>query len=88
MDNTVVKIGCFVIIVFHLFWLILGFMFGEGILFGHRCFDDVIRTFNGTQIMVTIVSLALILKNKPVGFVLLAITILSTYIIELGHWMF
>ena len=88
MDNIVVKIGCFAIIVFHLFWLILGFMFGGGILFGHRYFDDVIRTFNGTQIMVTIVSLALIFKNKPVGFVLLAITILSTYIIELGHWMF
>jgi hypothetical protein len=70
---------------FHLFWLFLIFIFGEGILFGHRYFDGIIRIFSGIEIIITIVSVILIIKNRKLGYVLLAISILSTVIIELGH---
>ncbi len=63
-------------------------MVGEGILFGHRYFDDVIRTFTGIEMIISILSIVLIFKDKQIGYVLLTLSILSTYIIALGHRMF
>lgn len=62
-------------------------MVGEGILFGQRYFDEVIRTFTGIEIILSVVSLFLIFKEKKVGYVLLTASILSTYIIQFGHRM-
>ena len=63
-------------------------MVGEGILFGHRYFDDVIRIFTGIEIIILTVSIVLIFRDKQIGYVLLTISILSTYIIAFGHRMF
>jgi len=63
-------------------------MVGEGILFGHRYFDDVIRTFTGIEMIISIASIVLIFKDKQIGYVLFAISILSAYIIAFGHRMF
>lgn len=87
MNNKITKIGCSVAIGFHLIWLSFGIMAGEGILFGLRYFDEVIRIFNGAEIIISIVSVILIFKERKIGYILFAVTILSTYIIELGHWM-
>ncbi len=87
MKNKITKIGCSVAVGFHLSWLSFGLVAGEGILFGHRYFDEVIRTFSGIEAIISIVSIILIFKERKIGYVLLAATILSTYIIELGHWM-
>jgi len=87
MNNKTVKICCSAITGFHLFLLSIIFMVGEGILFGHRYFDETIRTFTGIEIVLSAVSLFLIFKDKQVGYILLAISILSTYIITFGHRM-
>lgn len=87
MNNKTAKMGCSAIACFHLFLLSTIFMVGEGILFGHRYFDEVIRTFTGIEIVLSVVSLFLIFKEKQVGYVLLAVSILSTYIITFGHRM-
>ena len=87
MKNKITKISCSVAISFHLLWLSFGIMAGEGILFGLRYFDEVIRIFNGTEIIISIVSVVLIFRERKIGYILFALTILSTYIIELGHWM-
>jgi len=63
-------------------------MMGEGILFGHRYFDETIRMFTGIEMIISILSIVLIFKDKRIGYVLLAISILSTYIVTLGHRMF
>jgi len=88
MNNKTTKIGCFVITGFHLFLLNTIFMVGEGILFGFRYFDEIIRIFTGIEMIISIVSVVLIFKDKQMGYVLLALSILSTYIIALGHRMF
>ena len=83
-----IKIGCSVGTSLHLFFLSTIFMVGEGILFGHRYFDDVIRIFTGIEIIILTVSIVLIFRDKQIGYVLLTISILSTYIIAFGHRMF
>ena len=60
---------------------------GEGILFGHRYFDEVIRTFTGVEIVLSVTSLFLIFKEKQMGYVLLIVSVLCTYIIQFGHRM-
>ena len=87
MNDKTVKIGCSTLTGFHLFFLSTIFMMGEGILFGFRYFDDVIRTFAGIEMVVSILSIVLIFKDKQIGYVLLALSILSTYIITFGHRM-
>ena len=87
MNNKTVKIGCSAVTCFHLFLLGTIFMVGEGILFGHRYFDEVIRIFTGIEIILSVVSLFLIFKEQKAGFVLLTVSILSTYIIQFGHRM-
>ncbi|WP_048115632.1 hypothetical protein [Nitrosopumilus adriaticus] len=88
MNNKITKIGCSVGVGIHLFFLSTIFMVGEGILFGIRFFDEVIRVFTGVEILISIISVILIFKDKPIGFVLLAISVLSTYVIQFGHRMF
>jgi hypothetical protein len=87
MKSKLIKFGCSGIVAFHLLWLSILFIAGEGILFGHRYFDEIIRTFSVIEIILSIVSLILIFKEKSIGYVLLTISILSTYIIQLGHRM-
>jgi hypothetical protein len=87
MNNKTAKIGCSAVTGFHLFLLSAIFMAGEGILFGHRYFDEVIRTFTGIEIVLSVMSLLLIFKEKQIGYVLLTVSILSTYIIQFGHRM-
>ena len=72
----------------HLFLLTTIFMVGEGILFGHRYFDETIRIFAGTEIVLSIISIVLIFKEKQIGYVLLTLSVLSTYIIAFGHRIF
>jgi len=43
--------------------------------------------FGGIEIVLSAVSLFLIFKDKQVGYILLAISILSTYIITFEHRM-
>jgi len=88
MNNKTAKIGCFAAAGFYFFLLSTIFMMGEGILFGHRYFDETIRTFTGIEIVLSVVSVFLIFKDKQIGYILLAISILSTYIIAFGHRMF
>jgi hypothetical protein len=85
MNNKTAKIGYSAVTGFHLFLLSAIFMAGEGILFGHRYFDEVIRTFTGIEIVLSVMSLLLIFKEKQIGYVLLTVSILSTYIIQFGH---
>jgi len=66
---------------------VIGFFIGEGILFGHRYFDDVIRIFSVITIFITFVSFVLILKDKRIGYMVLSLLILITHIITLGHWI-
>jgi len=87
MNNKTVKIGCSAVTGFHLFLLSTIFMVGEGILFGHRYFDEAIRTFTGIEIVLSAVAIFLIFKEKQMGYVLLATSVLSTYIIQFGHRM-
>ena len=87
MKHKIVKIGCSTIFGFHLFLLSTIFMVGEGILFGFRYFDEVIRIFTGIEMIISIVSIILIFKDKQIGYVLLILSILSTYIITFGHRM-
>lgn len=87
MNNKTVKIGCSAVTGFHLFLLSTIFMIGEGILFGIRYFDDVTRVFTGIEMAISVVSVVLIFKDKKIGYVLLALSVLSTYIITLGHRM-
>ena len=69
----------------HLIWLILGIMFGEGIIFGIRVFEEI-QIFHVVQAILVVISGILIYKNQErKGYVLLAMSILSTYITELGH---
>jgi len=84
----IIKISCSITISFHLLWLSVFILVGEGILFGHRYFDETIRIFSGIEIILSIVSIILIFKEHKIGYLLLAITILSTYIIQLGHRIF
>jgi len=87
MNNKTAKIGCSVVTCFHLFLLSTIFMMGEGILFGFRYFDEIIRIFTGIEMIISIVSIVLIFKDKQMGYVFLALSILSTYIIAFGHHM-
>ena len=87
MNNKTAKISCSAVTGFHLFFLSAIFMVGEGILFGHRYFDDVIRIFIGIEMIFSILSIVLIFKDKQIGYVLLALSILSTYITIFGHRM-
>jgi len=87
MNNKTAKMGCSAIAGLHLFLLSAIFMAGEGILFGFRYFDETIRTFTGIEIVLSVVSLFLIFKGKQIGYVLLAVSILSTYVIAFGHRM-
>jgi len=87
MKSKLTKSGCSGIVSFNSLWLSILFIAGEGILFGHRYFDEIIRTFSGKEIILSIVSLVLIFKEKSIGYVLLTVSILSTYIIQLGHQM-
>ncbi|QMU55222.1 MAG: hypothetical protein GKS07_10205 [Nitrosopumilus sp.] len=87
MNRKTAKIGCSAIAGFHLFFLSTIFMVGEGILFGFRYFDDVIRIFTGIEMIISTVSIILIFKDKQMGYVILALSILSTYIIMFGHRM-
>lgn len=87
MNKKTVKIGCYTVTGFHLFLLNTIFMVGEGILFGFRYFDEIIRMFTGIEMIISIVSIVLIFKDKQIGYVLLASSILSTYIIIFGHRM-
>jgi len=75
------------LIAFHIFWLIIGFMTGEGVLFGHRYFDNTIRLFTGLEILLLLASSVLIYKNIRRGYVLAGLSLISTYVISLGHWM-
>ena len=86
--NKITKTSCIVTISFHLLWLSVSLVVGEGILFGHRYFDEVIRTFSGIEIIISIISVILILKDHKIGYLLFVLTILSTYIIQLGHRIF
>ena len=72
---------------YYLGWPIIGLLVGEGILFGHRYFDDVIRIFSAITIFITFVSFVLILKDKRIGYMILSLLILITHIITLGHWI-
>ena len=86
--NKLTKITYFEISGFHLTWLLLGIMFGEGILFGIRVFEEI-QMFHVGQTILVGVSGILIYKNQEKrGNVLLAISVLSTYIIEFGHRMY
>ncbi|MGH1568134.1 MAG: hypothetical protein ACRBBZ_02890 [Nitrosopumilus sp.] len=87
MNGKTAKIICSTVTGSHLFLLSTIFMVGEGILFGHRHFDDVIRIFAGIEIILSSVSLFLIFKEKQIGYVLLTVSVLSTYIIQFGHRM-
>ena len=86
--NKITKISCSAAISFHLLWLSTSLIVGEGILFGHRYFDEVIRTFSGIEIIISTMSVILILKDHKIGYLLFVLTILSTYIIQLGHRIF
>ena len=82
------KITFFGISGIHLTWLLLGIMFGEGILFGIRVFEEL-QIFHVVQAILVGISGILIYKNQEKrGYVLLAVSILSTYITEFGHRMY
>lgn len=87
MNSKTTKIACSAVTGLHLFLLGTIFMIGEGILFGHRYFDEVIRTFTGLEIVLFVMALFIIFKEKQIGYVLLAVSILSAYIIQFGHRM-
>jgi hypothetical protein len=72
---------------FHVFWLFIGFMVGEGILFGTRYFDNTIRIFTGIEILLSFVAVGFIYKNNRIGYVFFTISVITTYVIGLGHWM-
>lgn len=73
------------IVAFHIFWLIIEFMFGEGILFGHRYFDNTIRLYAGFEILLTLASSVIIYKNNRIGYLFFAISVGSTLVIGWGH---
>lgn len=75
------------IVAFHIFWMVIAFMMGEGILFGHRYFNDVMRIFAGLEILLALASSVLIYKNIRIGYVFFAIAAGSTYVISFGHRM-
>ena len=85
MISTYEKLAFGGVVAFHVFWLFIGFMMGEGILFGHRYFDNVIRIFTGLEIIILIASFVFIFKNTRIGYVFLGFALISTYIIEFGH---
>ena len=73
------------IVVFNVFWLFIEFMMGEGIIFGHRYFDNVIRTFSGLEIILFIASFVFIYKNTRIGYLFLAIALVTNIIFNWGH---
>lgn len=85
MISNIEKIIFACIVAIHMFWLVLISMVGEGIVFGTRSFDEVIRTFTGLEILLTIISTVFIYKNNKIGYVIFAISLLSTYVIIFGH---
>ena len=87
MISNTEKIIFACIVGFHIFWLIIGFMFGESILFGHRYFNDVTRIFTGLEILLALASSVFIYKNIRIGYVFFGLSLISTYVISLGHWM-
>jgi preprotein translocase subunit SecY len=63
------------------------FMVGEGIMFGIRVFDDVIRYPTVIMIIVSSIGIVLIFKEKTIGYLIVILSILITLIIGFGHRM-
>ena len=72
---------------FHLLWLSIGILFGEGILFGFRVFEEI-QFFNIIQIFVTGLSIFLVIRNSNKGYIMFAVSLISTYLIQFGHHMY
>jgi hypothetical protein len=88
MNEKVVKTSCLAGVILHLFVLSTVFAFGDGILFGFRYFDEAIQAFTGIEMTASVVAIVLIFKDKQIGFVLLGLSIASTYVIQFGHRIF
>lgn len=72
---------------FFVFFEVVIFLFGEGIMFGIRVFDNEIRLFALSGIFVSSMGIVLILKDKNIGYLIVSVTILITLIIFFGHMM-
>jgi hypothetical protein len=62
-------------------------MFGEGILFGIRVFDDVIRLHAVAMVIISSIGMVLIFKDKIIGYVIVALTMIITLMVYFGHRM-
>ena len=85
MNLTIEKAVLIVIVPFHIFVQFLIFSGGEGVLFGVRYVDNPIRIFTGVQIIISIISIALVSKNTKLVSVFFGLSVACAYIIEFGH---
>ncbi len=85
MINNIEKSVFGGVVAFHIFWLFILNIVGEAIMYGHRYFDDTIRNFTLFEIIILIVSFIVIYKNKRISYIILGISLVSSYIVLLGH---
>ena len=62
-------------------------MYGEGILFGHRVYLDVLGPFILGALAASAASMLMICRNCDAGYPLLGLTIAATLVMQFGHWM-
>lgn len=87
MINKKYKIISGIVFGFFVFMEITMFLVGEGVMFGIRVFDDVIRLHAGIMIIVSSIGIVLIFKDKIIGYVIVILPIVITLIIYFGHRM-
>lgn len=85
MINKDAKVFCSLFGFFFIFTEITILMFGEGIMFGYRVFDNEIRLFALAGIGACIVSIILIFKDKNIGYLIFALVIAITLLVYFGH---
>ena len=87
MINKGNKIVASIVFGFFIFIEIIFLMVGEGIMFGYRVFDEIVRGYSIITIVLSTISMILIFKDKTSGYLMLILTIIVTLIIYFGHRM-
>ncbi len=87
MINIGNKIVASIVFGFFIFFEIMIFMFGEGIMFGYRVFNEIVRGYSTITIILSTFSIILIFKDKTSGYLIFILTIIVTLIIYFGHRM-
>jgi hypothetical protein len=85
MKNIDMKLLSTMFFGFFVFLEVVIFVIGEGTMVGYKVFDNTVRIYSVIMIVISIVSIVLIFKDKQAGYAILGFTILITMIVYFGH---